>query len=155
MRSALIKACALGLLGLAAIRTAPLMASHGVGHTLQLLDAKEPFLVRAGLGRLHFLLNLESTHRTALESQAVPRILSLLDQPRVDPGEGGEVVVMGFDAYISHVDYFTCEVECSGLFPCPPRKGDVLELSAVSVHHTTSIASRGACSSFSFYILWG
>ncbi|KFM28644.1 Uncharacterized protein F751_0801 [Auxenochlorella protothecoides] len=86
MRSALIKACALGLLGLAAIRTAPLMASHGVGHTLQLLDAKEPFLVRAGLGRLHFLLNLESTHRMALESQAVPRILSLLDQPRIDPG---------------------------------------------------------------------
>lgn len=59
------------------------MASHSVGHTIQLMDAREPFLIKAGISRLDLLLELESVHVAALQAGAVPALLRLIDRQDV------------------------------------------------------------------------
>lgn len=92
-RATVVKACAACLIGLATIKTLPLMASHGVGHTLQLMEAREPFLIKAGISRLNMLLTLESAHPAALQAGAVPRLLRLID--REDVGDDVILAALG------------------------------------------------------------
>ena len=55
-------------------------AAHSVGHTIHLMDAKTPLLVKAGLSRLTLLLSLDAARDKALECGAAPKLLGLLRQ---------------------------------------------------------------------------
>lgn len=88
VRLRLVKACALLLMGSAAWRVAPGVASHGLGHTLLLMDANEPFMIRAGLSRLEWLLALEGVHAAAIDRGVVTKLLDLLRRPDLDQGAG-------------------------------------------------------------------
>ena len=66
----------------AGLRVAPFAAAGAVDHAVRLLDAKEPFLVDAGVSRLLLLARLESARRKAIECGAVPRLLHAVDEGR-------------------------------------------------------------------------
>jgi hypothetical protein len=45
-----------------------------------LLSGDEPFLVKAGLGRLDFLITFEPARRRAVEYGTIARLISLIDE---------------------------------------------------------------------------
>ena len=86
----------------AGLRILPLVAASAVGNTLALLEAQQPFMVKAGCSRLQLLMRLEAGMAKAVEEGAAPRLLRLIpplqqppqqpqqpqQQPEVDEGEG-------------------------------------------------------------------
>ena len=63
----------------AGMRVVPNVAATAVDHTIQLLEAEEDMLKSAGLSRLKMLLTLEAAQKRALQSQAIPKLMALVD----------------------------------------------------------------------------
>ena len=63
----------------AGMRVVPNVAATAVDHTIQLLEAEEEMLKSAGLSRLKMMLTLEAAQKRALQSQAIPKLMALVD----------------------------------------------------------------------------
>jgi len=61
----------------AGIKVLPFAAASSVEHAVNLLDAKEPFLIQAGLSRLKLLVRFDAAKYKALACSMVPRLLFL------------------------------------------------------------------------------
>ena len=71
-------------------------AASSVGHTLGLLDAQEPFLLKSGISRLLIVTRMSgSGRRRAVEGGAMPKLLRLVDHEN----EGK----LGLTAFVMHL----------------------------------------------------
>lgn len=61
-----------------------------MGNTLGLLDAQQPFMVKAGCSRLQLLLRLEAARERAAGEGAAPRLLALLRRRELLEADAGE-----------------------------------------------------------------
>lgn len=85
IKAKFVRFFALLMLAAAGMRVAPWAAAAMVGHAVALLDAREPFMVRAGMSRLQSLVGLDAARRRAVEEGAVGKLLVLVAQPGADP----------------------------------------------------------------------
>lgn len=76
----MIKLIMLGMVAVSAWKISPYVAAQGVGHTLQLLSARDGFFVRSGLSRLQLLLRMEASHGAALSGDAIPRLSAVIQR---------------------------------------------------------------------------
>jgi hypothetical protein len=78
----------------AGARVFPHVAAQAVGNCLALLEAEQPFMVKAGCSRLLMLMRLEAGRDKAVEEGAAAKLLRLVQQPEADQGGWvGEVAV--------------------------------------------------------------
>ena len=68
----------------------PSVAASSVGNTLSLMEAQEPFIVKAGCSRLQLLMRAEAARQRAVQQGAARKLLRLLQAPAVDDGACGE-----------------------------------------------------------------
>jgi hypothetical protein len=62
----------------AGLKVVPFAAAALVGHTIKLMDTSEPVLQSAGIFRLYWFSYFEAAKKRALESGAVPSLLTVL-----------------------------------------------------------------------------
>ncbi|KAL4856946.1 hypothetical protein ACK3TF_002648 [Chlorella vulgaris] len=70
----------------AGIKVLPIVAAQAVGNCLALLDAQQPFMVKAGCSRLQLLMRLEAGRQKAVEEGAARKLLRLMQRPDVEQG---------------------------------------------------------------------
>ncbi|KAL4437812.1 hypothetical protein ABPG77_005724 [Micractinium sp. CCAP 211/92] len=73
----------------AGVNVLPHVAAASVGNTLGLLDAQQPFMVKAGCSRLQLLLRLEAARERAAGEGAAPRLLALLRRRELLEADAG------------------------------------------------------------------
>ena len=73
----------------AGARVFPHVAAQSVGNCLALLEAEQPFMVKAGCSRLLLLMRLEAGRYKAVEERAAAKLLRLVQQPGADEGGWG------------------------------------------------------------------
>lgn len=65
----------------------PAVAASSVGNCLSLMEAQQPFMVKAGCSRLQLLMRLDSARERAVRQGAARKLLRLLQAPDADEGE--------------------------------------------------------------------
>ena len=70
----------------AGLNVLPAVAAASVGNCLALLDAQQPFMVKAGCSRLQLLMRLDAAREQAAAEGAAPKLLKLV-APSTDAGE--------------------------------------------------------------------
>ena len=70
----------------AGLNVLPAVAAQSVPNCLALLDAQQPFMVKAGCSRLVLLMRLEAGRQKAVEVGAPRKLLSLVKRPDLDAG---------------------------------------------------------------------
>ena len=79
----------------AGLNVLPAAAAQSVGNCLALLDAQQPFMVKAGCSRLQLLMRLEAARRKAADIGAAGKLLRLV-RPNADAGGcGGRASITG------------------------------------------------------------
>ena len=68
----------------------PSVAAASVGNCLSLMDAQQPFMVKAGCSRLQLLMRSEAARERAVQQGAARKLLRLLQAPDADEGAGPE-----------------------------------------------------------------
>lgn len=66
----------------------PSVAAASVGNCLSLMEAQEPFIVKAGCSRLQLLMRAEAARQRAVQQGAARKLLRLLQAPAADEGAG-------------------------------------------------------------------
>ncbi|GAB4816074.1 hypothetical protein N2152v2_003120 [Parachlorella kessleri] len=80
IKARFVRFFALFMMVAAGFKVAPYVAASSVGHTLGLLDAQEPFLLKSGISRLLIVTRLSSGgRRRAVEGGAMPKLLRLVE----------------------------------------------------------------------------
>ncbi|PSC70122.1 tRNA (5-methylaminomethyl-2-thiouridylate)-methyltransferase FAD-dependent cmnm(5)s(2)U34 oxidoreductase [Micractinium conductrix] len=69
----------------AGLNVLPAVAAASVGNCLALLDAQQPFMVKAGCSRLQLLMRLDAAREQAAAEGAAPKLLKLV-APSTDAG---------------------------------------------------------------------
>lgn len=70
----------------AGLNVAPAVASQAVANCLALLDAQQPFMIKAGCSRLQLLMRLEAAHKRAVQEGAAAKLVRLVERPDADQG---------------------------------------------------------------------
>ncbi|KAL4419694.1 hypothetical protein ABPG75_006792 [Micractinium tetrahymenae] len=73
----------------AGLNVLPHVAAASVGNCLALLDAQQPFMVKAGCSRLQLLLRLEAARQRAAGEGAARRLLALLRRRELLEADAG------------------------------------------------------------------
>lgn len=70
----------------AGLNVAPMVASQAVANCLVLLEAQQPFMVKAGCSRLQLLMRLDAAHKRAVAEGAAAKLVRLMERPDTDQG---------------------------------------------------------------------
>ena len=69
----------------------PSVAAASVGNCLSLMEAQEPFIVKAGCSRLQLLMRAKAARQRAVQQGAARKLLRLLQAPAADEGAWRQV----------------------------------------------------------------
>lgn len=89
LRPKVLRFFALFMICGAGLNVLPQVAAASVGNCLALLEAQQPFMVKAGCSRLQMLMRLDAGRERAVEEGAARRLLHLVQAPNADEGEAG------------------------------------------------------------------
>ena len=71
------------------VNVLPAVAAASVANCLALMDAEQPFIVKAGCSRLQLLMRAEAGRQRAVQEGAARKLLRLVQAPGADEGGGG------------------------------------------------------------------
>ncbi|KAI7839218.1 hypothetical protein COHA_007031 [Chlorella ohadii] len=86
LRPKILRFFALLMIFGAGLNVLPSVAASSVGNTLSLMEAQEPFIVKAGCSRLQLLMRAEAARQRAVQQGAARKLLRLLQAPGADEG---------------------------------------------------------------------
>ena len=102
----------------AGLNVLPGVAAASVGNCLSLMEAQEPFIVKAGCSRLQLLMRAEAARQRAVEQGAARKLLRLLQAPAADEGAGRQGWG-GMPSNLATADCLRCNHGCGLLHAGP------------------------------------
>lgn len=99
LRPRVLRFFALLMIAGAGANVLPHVAAASVGNCLSLLDATQPFMIKAGCSRLRLLMRLDAARARAVAAGAAAKLLRVVQAPDADAGArrclGADLAVCG------------------------------------------------------------